>query len=154
MLIRKSAAGVLRFWKCRSNCFNKFCVGNSRSTLTFIAALCFLALGDTQSSVRYVYGNATSYDMWMFRLSCNKTSKRKVFLGNFQLEHILVYFHNPFQLLFESENKSSSVTRSLSTKSCTHDTVFKYRLSVSLVQDLAEKALILKLDSYMLTHVD
>ena len=43
------------------SCFDKFCVGNS--TLTLTTALCGPALRDTQSSVRYVYRNAASYDM-------------------------------------------------------------------------------------------
>ena len=34
------------------------------------------------------------------RMSGNKTSKRKVFCGNLQLEHILFYFHNLFSATF------------------------------------------------------
>ena len=143
------------------SCFDKLCVGNS--TLTLTAALCGLALCDTQSSVHYVYCNTTSYDMWMYRLSHNTTSKRKVFLGNLQLEHILFYFHNLFQLLFELEKKSSLVTHGLSTKSCMSDTDRPFLtqltphardgLSVSLVQDLVERARVTKLDSYNLVLV-
>ena len=102
------------------SCFDKFCMGNS--TLTFIAALCRPAWRDTQSSVRYVYRNATSYDIWTYRLSGDKTRKTKVFLGKLQLEHILVYFHNPSQLIFELEDKSNLVTHAFSVKSYTRDT--------------------------------
>ena len=78
-------------------------------------------------------------------LSSNKTSKRKVFLGNLQLEHSLVYFHNPFQLLFELEKKSSLVTCALSAKSYTRDTDRpSLARGVSLMQDLAEKARVTK----------
>ena len=69
----------------------------------------------------YVKFTATLYRM-ACELSPNKTSKRKVLLGNLQLEHILFYFHSLFQLFFELEKKSSLVTRTLSTKSCTRDT--------------------------------
>ena len=62
----------------------------------------------------------------LHRMTCGRTdfhitqqAKEKVFLGNLQLEHILFYFHNLFQLLFELEKKSSLVTHDLSTKSCT-----------------------------------
>ena len=100
--------------------------------------------------------------MWTYRLSRNNTSKRKVFLGNLQLEHILVHSHNPFQLLFELEKKSSLVIRAFSAKSYTHDTESSFLhsatprardgLSVSLVQDLAEKALVTKLNSYIILY--
>ena len=46
----------------------------------------------------------------------------KIFLGNLQLEQILFYFHNRFQLLFELEKTSSFVTRSISAKSFTRET--------------------------------
>ena len=118
------------------SCFDKFCAGNS--TLTLTAVLCGPALHDTQSSVHYVYGNATWYDMRMCRLSRHKTSKRKVLLGNLQLEHILFYFHNLFQLFFELEKKSSLVTRALSTKSCTRDTDSLHSCTrLRLVQEMA-----------------
>ena len=119
----------------------------------------FLAWRDTESSVRNVYRNATSCDVWTYRLSGNKISKRKVFLGKLQLEHILVYFHNPFQLIVELEKKSNLVTRAFSAKSYTRDTDSLHSCTrLRLVQEmaclnhwckiLAEKALVPKLDSY------
>ena len=68
-------------------------------------------------------------------------------------------FSHLSQILYELEKKSSLVTRALSAKSCTRDTdslhsctrlrlVQEMALSVSLVQDFAEKALVPKLDSY------
>ena len=82
--------------------------------------------------------NATSYDIWKYRLSGNKTSKRKVFLGKLQLEHILVYFHNPFQLIFELEKKSNLVARAFSAKSYTRDTDSLHSCTrLRLVQEMA-----------------
>ena len=75
-------------------------------------------------------------------ISGNKTSKRKVFLGKLQLEHILIYFHNPFQLFFELEKKSNLVTRAFSAKSYTRDTdslhsCSRLDLDLRLVQEMA-----------------
>ena len=103
------------------------------------------SLTDTQSSVRYVYRNATPYDIRTYRLSGNKTSKRKVLklqkvesCGKLQLEHILVYFHNPFQLIFELEKKSNLVTRAFSAKSYTRDTDSLHSCTrLRLVQEMA-----------------
>ena len=96
--------------------FDKFCEtssnlrcevwGNSILTFTF-------TWHDNQ--VYYVYRNATTSVF-----TC--CSNRKVFLGNLQLEHILFYFHNLFQLLFELRKKSSLVTRALTAKSFTRET--------------------------------
>ena len=63
-------------------------------------------------------------------------------------------FSHLSQILYELEKKSSLVTRALSAKSCTRDTdtatpCARDGLSVSLVQDFAEKALVPKLDSYI-----
>ena len=62
-------------------------------------------------------------------------------------------------IVYELEKKSSLVTRAFSAKSCTRDTDSLHSLhsatprardglSVSSVQDFAEKALVPKLDSY------
>ena len=59
-------------------------------------------------------------------------------------------------IVYELEKKSSLVTRAFSAKSCTRDTDSLHSctrrardgLSVSRVQDFAEKALVPKLDSY------
>ena len=118
------------------SCFDKYCVGNS--TLTFITALCRPAWRDTQSSVHYVYINTTLYDIWMYQLSGNKRSKRKVLLGKLQLEHILVYFHNPFQLICELAKKSNLVTHAFSVKPYTRDTDSLHSCTrLSLVQEMA-----------------
>ena len=64
----------------------------------------------------------------LHRMTCGCTNvhvtrqAKEVFLGNLQLEQISVYFHNPFQLLYELEKKSSLVTRALSAKSFTRET--------------------------------
>ena len=98
------------------------------------------------------------YDVSTCRLSRHKTSKRKVFLGSLQLEHILFYFHN-FSAIFwvRKEIKfgySCSLYQILHLwyrqSSFLHSATPRARdgLSVSLVQDLAEKALVPKLDSY------
>ena len=100
------------------SCFDKFCGGNS--TLTFIAVSSGLTWHTIKCTLRLP--QCYMYDIWTYRLSGNKTSKRKVFLGNLQLEHILVYFHNPFQLIFELEKKSNLVTRAFSARSYTRDT--------------------------------
>ena len=66
------------------------------------------------------------------------------------MEHILVYFHNPFQLIFELEKISNLVTHAFSAKSYTRDTDSLHSCTqLRLMQDLAEKALVPKLDSYI-----
>ena len=138
------------------SCCDKFCVGNS--TLTLTIALCRPALRDTQSSVRYIYGNATSYHMWTYGHHVTRQAK-EVFWGNLHLEHILFYFHNLFSATFWIR-KEIKCGYSCSLYQILHEwyrqSLFlhsanascKNGLSMSLVQDLAEKALVPKPDSY------
>ena len=93
-----------------------------------------------------VYRNATSYSMWTYgRQAKEKFSEETCSWNTF-------YFISTtfFRLLFELEKKWSLVTGALSTKSCTRDTDSLFScLSVSLAQDLAERALVPKLDCYI-----
>ena len=73
----------------------------------------------------------------------------------------LIPFSHLFQILYELEKKSSLVTRALSAQSCTRDADSLHSaaprardgLSESLMQDLGEKALVPKLDSYISVHI-
>ena len=107
---------------------------------------CVVRLYVTHNPV-YVMFTAT-----LHRTTRDKTSKGKVFSGKLAMEHILFYFLNIFQLFFELEKKSSLGTSAFSAKSCTSDTDRPFlheanASTVALVQDLAEKALVPKLDS-------
>ena len=64
------------------SCFDKFCVGNSNSTLTFISALCSPAF--TWHTIQLRLPQCCIVHMWTYWLSRNKSSKGKVFLGNLQ----------------------------------------------------------------------
>ena len=140
------------------SCFDKFCVGNS--TLTFnLSQRCVVRLDVTHNQV-YVTFTATLYRMTFERTDFQVTNKqkksflRKVAVGthfslfpqpfsaNFWVRKVIKFGYSCFLCqILHSWYRQSSFLHSATPRA-------RDGLSESLVQDLAKKALVPKLDSY------